>query len=471
MEEKHHVVIVGGGFAGLNAARSLRRAPVRVTLIDRRNHHLFQPLLYQVATGGLSPADISTPIRALLHKQRNARAILGDVEDVDVGGKTVTLSDGERIGYDTLVLASGASHSYFGREDWADDAPGLKTVDDALEIRSRILIAFEAAERLSDPEERRKWLTFVIVGGGPTGVELAGAIAELAQRTFKDNFRRFDPAGARIFLFEGGERVLPRTPGTSPRGAAASLERLGVTVRTGTLVKEATADGVEIDMGSERLRVPTKTILWAAGVEASKLGRVVAEATGATMDRAGRILVEPDLTVPGRPEIFVTGDLASYSHQTGKPLRGTADVAIAEGSYVGKAIGRLVARKEAGAFRFRDLGTLAVIGRSAAVADFGFIRFSGWLAWWAWLFIHLLKLVDFQNRLTVMVQWGWSYLTRNRSARLITGQRRLPFEEWRSRSLPGLDEGTPAKSGHEGPNANGVRSGKESEHDELRKAR
>ena len=451
MENRHHVVIVGGGFGGLNAARSLKRAPVRVTLIDRRNHHLFQPLLYQVATGGLSPADISTPIRALLQGHKNARVILGDVEDVDIGGKTVALADGEQIGYDTLVLAPGARHSYFGRDEWANDAPALKTVEDAIEIRRRILIAFEAAERVADPEERRKWLTFVIVGAGPTGVELAGAIGELAQRTFKDNFRSFDPGETRIFLFEGGDRVLPSYAEDLSGKAVSSLERLGVTVRTGTLVSEVTPDWVEIDTDGDRMRIPTRTVLWAAGVQASNLGRTVAEASGAPVDRAGRILVEPDLTVSSHPEIFVAGDLASYSHQTGEPLRGTADVAIAEGSYVGDAIGRRLAGEEFSPFRFRDLGTLAVIGRSAAVADFGFVRFSGWPAWWAWLFIHLLKLVDFQNRLTVMVQWGWSYLTRNRSARLITGELRLPFDERHPDDDGSTQDDLPVTSDRAGP--------------------
>jgi NADH dehydrogenase len=451
MEDQHHVVIVGGGFAGLNAARSLRRAPVRVTLIDRRNHHLFQPLLYQVATGGLSPADISTPIRALLQGQKNARVILGDVEEVDVGGKTVTLADGEQIGYDTLVLAPGARHSYFGRDEWANDAPALKTVEDAIEIRRRILIAFEAAERVADPEERRKWLTFIIVGGGPTGVELAGAIGELAQRTFKDNFRSFDPGDTRIFLFEGGDRVLPSYAENLSGKVVSSLERLGVTVRTGTLVREVTPDWVDIDTDGDRLRIPTRTVLWAAGVQASNLGRMVAEASGAPMDRTGRILVEPDLTVSSHPEIFVAGDLASYSHQTGEPLRGTADVAIAEGSYVGNAIRRRLAGEEFSPFRFRDLGTLAVIGRSAAVADFGFVRFSGRPAWWAWLFIHLLKLVDFQNRLTVMVQWSWSYLTRNRSARLITGELRLPFDERHPDDHSSSQDDLPVTSDRAGP--------------------
>ena len=429
MSKQHHVVIVGGGFAGLNAARALKDAPVRVTLIDRRNYHLFQPLLYQVATGGLSPADISTPIRALLRKQENAQVILAEVESIDVANRSVVLFDGKQVNYDTLVLATGARPSYFGRDEWAKDAPALKAIEDATEIRRRILFAFEAAERVSDPEERRAWLTFVIVGGGPTGVELAGAIGELTHSTLRHNFRSFNPADARIFLLEGGDRVLPTYQKGLSKNAVASLERLGVTVRTGTLVKDVRRDGLEtvVDGSTERIRC--RTVLWAAGVQASDMGRAVADATGAEIDRAGRVVVGPDLSVPNNPEILVAGDLASYSQQTGTPLRGTADVAMAEGTYIGKAIRRRLAGKDAKSFRFRDLGTMAVIGRSAAVADLRGIRFSGWPAWWVWLFVHLLKLVDFQNRLMVLVQWGWSYLTRNRSARLITGQLQSPFDE------------------------------------------
>ena len=412
----------------MNAAKALKGAPAQVTMIDRRNFHLFQPLLYQVATGGLSPADISVSIRALLQKQKNARVILGEVESVEVADRRLKLSDGEQVEYDTLVLATGARHSYFGHDDWAEIAQGLKTIEDATKIRRRIFLAFEAAERVSDPSERGAWLTFVIVGGGPTGVELAGAIGELANGTLKDNFRSFDPSDARILLFEGGPRVLPTYPATLSSKAAAALLRLGVTVKTNTLVQNVWKDAVEASAGGETERIRTRTVLWAAGVQSSHLGREIADETGAEMTRAGQVVVGPDFAVPGHPEIFVIGDLASYSHETGSPLRGTADVAIAEGTYVGKAIQRRLADKKQKPLKFRDLGMLAVIGRSAAVADLGFIRFSGWLAWWFWLLVHIMKLVDFQNRLAVIVQWGWSFLTRNKSARLITGP--TPFEDF-----------------------------------------
>ena len=421
MSREHRVVIVGGGFAGLNAARALSRAPVKVTVIDRRNFHLFQPLLYQVAIGALSPADISTPIRALLRNQRNAQVILGDVESVDVPNRRLGLSDGQSIEYDTLVVAAGAGPSYFGRDEWKSDAPALKTIEDATEIRRRILLAFEAAERTSDPEERAAWLTFVIIGGGPTRVELAGAIGELAHGTLKRDFRTFDPSDARVFLFEGGDRMLPTYHEDLSAKAVAELEGLGVSVRTQALVKDVQKGEIEINIGGDASRLSSRTVVWAAGVQASGLGRSIADATGAEVDRDGSVVVEPDLTLPGHPDIFVVGDLASYTHQTGSPLRGTADVAISEGRYVGNAIRRRLANKDVKSFRFRDLGTLAVIGRSAAVADLRVIRFSGRLAWWTWLLVHILKLVDFENRLTVLVHWGWNYLTRNRSARLITG--------------------------------------------------
>lgn len=440
MSEKHRIVIVGGGFAGINAAKALKKAPVEVTLIDRKNYYLFQPLLYQVAPGGLSPADISTPIRGLLRKQKNAHVVLGEVISVDAAGRSLLLSDGERVKYDTLVLAAGSGHSYFGNDGWAQAAPGLKTLDDATEVRGRILFAFEAAERVSDPEERRAWLTFVIVGGGPTGVELAGAIGELARHTLRSNFRSYESSEARIVLYEGGERVLPTFRPKLAEKAAASLNRLGVTVHTGSIVKDIGEQAVTVEMENRTLQLPARTVVWAAGVQASGLGLHVAQATGAELTRAGQIVVEPDLTVPGHPEIFIGGDLASYSHQTGTPLRGTADVANAEGRYVGKTIRRRLAGKTVHPFKFFDLVTLAVIGRSSAVADLRIVRFSGRLAWLTWLFAHLLKLVDFQNRLTVAVQWGWSYITRNQSARLITGPFRSPVKVRDGESEASLDD-------------------------------
>ena len=427
MSRQHRVVIVGGGFAGLSAAKALRKAPVEVVVIDRRNFHLFQPLLYQVATGGLSPADISTPIRALLRRQKNARVVLGEVQSVDVAEQTVCLSDGERVSYDTLVVAVGARPSYFGRNEWAANAPALKTVEDATEVRRRILSAFEAAERVSDPEERRAWLTFVIVGGGPTGVELAGAIGELAHSTLKQNFRNFDSSDAHILLLEGGDRVLPTFHEKLSVKAVASLQRLGVTVRTRAWLKDVSEDGVEIKVTEDTIRIPSKTVIWAAGVQASDLGTMLAQASGAEVDRIGRIVVGPDFSLPGHSEIFVVGDLASYSHQDGEPLRGTADVAIAEGRYVGQVVRRRLEGRRSRPFRFFDLGTMAVIGRSEAIAEFPVVHLSGAIAWWVWLFVHLLLLVDFQNRLTVLVQWGWNYLTRNRSARLITNMPDSPL--------------------------------------------
>ncbi|MEX0760860.1 MAG: NAD(P)/FAD-dependent oxidoreductase [Dehalococcoidia bacterium] len=422
----HEVVIVGAGFAGLNAAKALKGSPANVTVVDRRNHYLFQPLLYQVATGGLSPADIATPIRGLLEKQRNARVVLGNVTGVDLDNRRVILSDGE-VPYDTLVVATGSTHSYFGNE-WSELAPGLKSLEDATRMRRRILLAFEAAERAESEEERKAWLTFVIVGGGPTGVELAGALVELARYTLKGEFRSVEPSDAAIYLIDATDRVLSTYDPRLSANAEKALERLGVTVMTGTLVTGVSEDGVTFKRGDDETMLPSKTVMWAAGVEASPLGRIIAEHAGIETDRPGRIKVEPDFTVPGHPEVFVVGDLANYPHQTGQPLRGTADVAQSEGTYVGRLIKSRLEGKEHKPYHFRDLGTLAVIGRSAAVADLRFIRLTGFIAWLAWLFVHLLKLVDFQNRITVLVQWGWNYITRNRSARLITGSFDSPFK-------------------------------------------
>ncbi len=365
MNKCHRVVIVGGGFAGLNAAKQLKKAPLEVTVIDRRNHHLFQPLLYQVATGGLSPADIAAPIRALLKGQANARVILGEVELVDLRGRFVVLVDGGRVPYDTLVIASGSRHSYFGNDHWGPAAPGLKTLEDAIEVRRRVLFVFEAAERATGADERRALLTFVVVGGGPTGVEMAGAIGEMARNTLKGNFRSFDSRDARVMLLEGGERVLPTFTVKLACKASAALSRLGVEVRTRALVENADAELVRIATNNGPELIPARTIVWAAGVQASPLGKTLAVASGAETDRPGRLLVGPDLTVPGHPEIFVAGDLASYSHHTGTPLRGTADVAIAEGRYVGKTIRRRLAGKRTTPFRFRDLGTLPMTASPA----------------------------------------------------------------------------------------------------------
>lgn len=415
----HRVVVVGGGFAGLTLVRALRGAPVDVTLVDRRNFHLFQPLLYQVATGGLSPANIATPLRALVKRQRNVRVLLAEATGFDVAGRRLLLSDGE-VPYDTLVLATGARHSYFGRPEWEALAPGLKTLEDATGIRARVLSAFEAAEREEDEARRRTALTFVVVGAGPTGAELAGALAEIARHTLRDEFRRIDPSAARILLVEGADRVLGSySPSLSAR-AASDLARLGVEVRTGTMLTDLREDGVTLRRGGEEEVVRAGTVLWAAGVEGSPLGRALAAAAGAGTDRAGRVAVEPDLTLPGHPELFVVGDLALFTHLTGSPLPGVAPVAMQQGRHVAGAIRARLDGRPSGPFRYVDKGSMATIGRASAVAEVAGLRFGGYLAWLAWLFIHLLYIVQFGNRVLVLVQWAWSYLTWARSARLIT---------------------------------------------------
>ncbi len=413
------IVIIGGGFGGLYAARRLKNAPVEVTLIDRRNHHLFQPLLYQVATGELSPADIATPLRSLLKNQRNARVLLGEVIDFDVVNKQVILRDGA-VSYDKLIVAAGSGKNYFGNDHWMARAPGLKTVEDATEIRRRILTAFEAAERTTDPEKVRAWLTFVIIGGGPTGVEMAGALAEIARETLRDEFHSINPSDARIILVQSGERILPTySPDLSAR-AAAALERLGVEVLTGLRVTEVQERGVTVSSGEGEQYIAARTILWTAGVQASPLGNRLAEATGAAVDRGGRVIVDPDLSVPGHPDIFVIGDLAHYVHQTGEPLPGVAQVAIQQGRYVGDLFQRRLAGKRVSPFHYRDPGNLATIGRGMAVAELGRVRLAGWLAWQIWLFIHLMYQIDVESRVLVFIQWLWNFLTRRRSALLIT---------------------------------------------------
>ncbi len=413
------IVIIGGGFGGLVAARDLRKADVEVTLIDRRNFHLFQPLLYQVATGQLSPANIASPLRSILKRQKNTRVLLGEVRQVDVAAGEVVLGD-ERIGYDYLIVATGARHHYFGRDDWEKRAPGLKTIEDALAIRRRVLSAFEVAERESDLEDRKAWLTFVVVGAGPTGVELAGAIAELSQHTLKRDFRNINPGDARIVLVEGAERVLPPFDEQLSAAAAAALERLSVTVRTNAMVTDIGPESVTLRQGDTTETIRTHTVMWAAGVLGSSLGRVLAEAVGAELDRAGRVKVAPDLSLPGHNNIFVVGDLAHYDHQTGSPLPGVAQVAMQQGAYAAKLIVRKLRGQPTPAFHYHDRGSLAMIGRSMAVADLGKFKFKGRFAWLIWLFVHLVNLVEFQNRLLVMMQWGWNYFTRGRSSRLIT---------------------------------------------------
>jgi NADH dehydrogenase len=432
----HRVVIVGGGFAGLNAARALRRAPVGVTLIDRRNFHLFQPLLYQVATGALSPANIAAPLRSILQRQRNCQVLWGEVCGFDVSRRHVLLGDCPNflesarkngtvpLPYDTLIIAAGARHSYFAHPEWEPLAPGLKTIEDATEIRRRLLTGFELAEREPNLARRRMLLTFVIVGGGPTGVELAGAVAEIARRTLADEFRHIDPADAQIILIEAGDRVLSAYPPELSAKAEQSLQNLGVTVRTKTKVTTITNDSVSVEWAGGCESIPSQAVVWAAGVQASPLAKILSEATGAALDRAGRIVVEPDLSLPNHPEIFVLGDMANYSHQDGKPVPGVAPVAIQQGRYVAKLIACRLRGKPLPTFRYRDRGNLATIGRKAAVADFGKLRFSGGVAWLLWLVVHLMNLVSFRNRLLVLVQWGWNYLTYDRSALLITDAQR-----------------------------------------------
>jgi NADH dehydrogenase len=411
------VVIVGGGFGGLTAAQALRRAPVKVTLIDRRNHHLFQPLLYQVATAGLNPSDIAVPIRRILRSQKNAEVLLAEARAIDLEARTITLDKGS-LGYDYLIVATGARHSYFGHEEWTADAPGLKSIGDALEIRRRVLSAFEEAECEPDPAVRLPWLTFVIVGAGPTGVELAGALSEISRHALAKDFRRIDPTHARVILIEGSDRVLPPYPPDLSEKARRQLVGLSVDVRTGKVVTAIDADGVNI--GDER--IATHTVLWAAGVKGSGFGR----ALGVPLDRAGRVLVNPDLTIPGHPEVCVVGDLASLSVD-GVPVPGVAPAAMQEARHAANNILRAIRNEPGLPFRYHDKGSLATIGRSAAVAQMGKVKLSGTIAWLTWLFVHILFLIGFRNRVIVLFQWAWSFFSYDRGARLITGpSRRAP---------------------------------------------
>jgi NADH:ubiquinone reductase (H+-translocating) len=411
-EARPEVVIVGGGFGGLYAALALKRAPVHVTIVDRRNHHLFQPLLYQVATAALNPADIAAPIRSVFRGWRNVSVILAEAVAVDTDARKLTLADGE-LAYDYLVLATGATHSYFGHDEWAPFAPGLKSIEDALEIRRRVLLAYEMAEREGDPERRREWLTFVIIGGGPTGVELAGALAEISRQALSREFQHIDPSHARIILVEGMSRVLPPYPEDLSAKARTQLERLGVDVWTGARVTGIDASGV--DLGQER--IDGRTVLWAAGVAASPLPK----ALGVPLDRAGRVLVRPDLTLPGHDDVFVIGDLAAVE-QAGKPVPGVAPAAIQMGRHVARSIRRAIAGQSREPFRYRDKGSFATIGRGKAVGELrGGWKLSGFPAWLTWLAIHIFFLIGFRNRALVIFQWAYSYVTFRRGARLITG--------------------------------------------------
>ena len=412
MTQHPQVVIVGAGFGGLRAARALKRGDVRITVIDRRNYHLFQPLLYQVATAGLSPNDIAYPIRAALRRQKNTRVFLAEVVAIDTKRRKVILQDGE-VEYDYLILATGAGHSYFGHPEWETYAPGLKSIEDALEIRRRILLAFEMAERETDEERRRALLTYVIIGGGPTGVELAGAIAEIAYTVMVQDFRSIRPQDARIILVEAGTRILPFMPESLSLKAEAALKRLGVEIVTNSPVT-AVHQGM-VMAGAQTIRAGT--VLWAAGVEPSPLARSLC----VPLDDVGRVLVNPDLSIPGHPEVFVIGDLAAFVDETGKPLPGLAAVAVQQGRHVARNILRMCNGLPSEPFHYVDLGTMATIGRAAAVVNFNWITLSGFVAWVIWIFVHILLLIGFRNRFVVLFDWAWSYVSFQRSARLITG--------------------------------------------------
>ncbi|MGH7301882.1 MAG: NAD(P)/FAD-dependent oxidoreductase [Candidatus Rokuibacteriota bacterium] len=410
--DRPHVVVVGGGFGGLYAARALAGRAVRVTLLDRRNHHLFQPLLYQVATAALNASDIAAPLRSVLRRARNVTVLLAEVERVDLAARRLGLDRGE-IGYDALILAAGAGHSYFGHEDWEVFAPGLKSLEDALEIRRRVLLAYEAAERETDGAEQRALLTFVVVGGGPTGVELAGALAEISRQTIARDFRVIDPTKARIILLEGGGRLLASFPESLSRWAQEALERIGAEVRTGAIVTRVTADAVWL--GGEQIRA--RTVLWAAGVAAAPLAHTL----GVALDRAGRVPVGPDLSIPGHPDAFVIGDMSVCPDASGRPLPGLAPVAMQQGSRAADNVLRHLSGRPTRAFRYRDRGSMATIGRAAAVAVVGGVELSGVVAWLAWLFVHIVSLIGFRNRFLVLFEWAWAYLSWQRGARLITG--------------------------------------------------
>jgi NADH dehydrogenase len=430
-QQPRRVVIVGGGFGGLYAARELGKAPeVDVTLVDRRNHHLFQPLLYQVATGALAPGEIAQPLRSIFRKRKNITVLLGEAVGLDAENREVLMSDGGPIPYDSLVVATGARFSYFGHDDWAKVAPGLKSLDDAIGIRRRILIAFEAAEREAVPERREEWMTFVVVGGGPTGVELAGALGEIANDTLKRDFRAINPGDARILLVEAMDRILPTYPPDRSASARRQLERLGATVRTKTKVVGIDDRSVRVGTDAGEERIPARTVLWAAGVQVTSFARAVAKATGAETDRSGRVLVTPELTIPGRPEIFVIGDAAVQPWEKDRPVPGVAQGAIQPGRHAGRTILRRLRGEATPPFRFRDLGDVAVIGRLSGVTNIPWLgplgRTGGFLAWMLWLLIHITYLIGFANRIVVTVRWAWSFFTHGRSSRLITGEPLLP---------------------------------------------
>jgi NADH:ubiquinone reductase (H+-translocating) len=436
----HHVVIIGGGFGGLYAARTLSKAPVRVTLVDRRNFHLFQPLLYQVATGILGPGEITAPLRHILRKQKNATVLLGEVVGFEPSRRRVILADGV-IDYDTLIVAAGMKNHYYGHDAWEKVAPGLKSIEDSAWIRQKIFYAFEVAEREPDPGKRRAWLTFVIVGSGPTGVELTGMVAEIARESLKEDFRSIDPRESEILLVDAADRMLPAFPPELSEHARSTLHDLGVQVRTGVRVTDIDEQGIALEGPAGAERIASHTVLWAAGVAASLLGRMLAEKTGAQSDRLGRVMVNSDLSVPGHPEILVIGDMAHLPGKDGNPLPGLAPVATQQGRYVARGIEkRLSGEKQATPFSYFDKGTMAVIGKHAAVANIGRFRFGGITAWLMWLFIHLLLLINFESRLVVFVRWAFSYFTHSRGSRVLiaTGTLRLPISGAGSTDAPGV---------------------------------
>ncbi len=447
------VVIIGGGFGGLRAARALRRAPVDVTLIDRRNYHLFQPLLYQVATRSLSPGEIASPLRSVLSRQKNARVLLGDVVDIDPASKSVRLADGVQFDYEALIVAVGTQSSYYGHDNWRQWAPSLKSVEEATTIRHKILYAFEVAERLADPVQRRAWLTFVIVGAGATGVELAGAIGEIARQTLRHDFRSIHPEEAKIMLIDGAPRVLPPFPEDLSKKAERALGRLGVQVKTGVMVKDIDREGVTFEGPNGPERLDARTVIWAGGVTVAAFAKVLAKRMNAETDKAGRIKVNPDLTVPNHPDIYVIGDLALASGTHGRPLPGVAQVAMQGGTYAGKAIANKIRGKKARPpFKYFDKGSLAVIGRAAAVADVFGLHLSGLPAWLVWALIHLMYLVQFQSRVLVFMKWAIQDLTFNRGSRLITGDAPTDFRFDRevalSQATQPLPDAVGSLSGH-----------------------
>ncbi len=421
MSNQPHIIVIGGGFGGLNVVRALQHAPVQITLVDRHNYHLFRPLLYQVAMAGLSPADIASPLRVIFKRDKNVRTILAEVTDINAEQRQVILATGEQLAYDSLVVATGAVYDYFGHADWPQHAPSLETVESALAIRQRLLAAYEAAELEVDLAKRQALMTFVIVGGGPTGVELAGAIGEMANHTLRENFRTIDPTTTNVLLVEALDRLLVGFPDDLAAKARHALEKLGVTVRTNTKVIDIADQQITVQTGDHVEQIACRTIMWAAGVKANRLGQVLQQRAGAEIDRKGRIKVLPNLTLPHHPEIFAIGDI-TYFEQDGKPLAGLAPVAIQQGQHTAKQILRQLAGQPLQPFRYWDKGIMATIGRASAVADIKNIHLSGYLAWLAWLFIHVIQLIGFRNRLSVLLQWAWNYFSYSRSVRLIVGR-------------------------------------------------